>query len=173
MTCDWIDALETRCLFAGGPSVTDFKISPRSPVTTTGSMVFTVTYFSRIGIDPTSFDNRDLRIAGPNNYVRYATVAGSTSNGNGTQRTVRYKIPAPGRVWDSADNGTYTIRLHGNEVFDILARSSDPTTLGRFRVNISSGTIVGGGSPAAAQGVTVSSQLSGSSVTFRVIDLIE
>jgi hypothetical protein len=172
MRCAWIDALETRCLFAGGPSVTDFKISPRSPSPTTGSMVFTVTYFSRAGIDPTSFDNRDLRISGPNNYVRYATVAGSTSNENGTQRIVRYKIPAPGRIWDSSDNGTYTVRLHGDEVFDILARSSDPRTLGRFGVNITSGITGGGASPAGTRAVSTTS-FRNSTSTFRVIDLLE
>ena len=75
-----LDCLESRVLLAGGPGVTDFKISPRTPTFTTGSVIFTVTYGARVGIDATSLDHRDLRITGPNRFVRYATVAGSTSN---------------------------------------------------------------------------------------------
>lgn len=157
-----IERLETRRLFASGPVVTDFKISPRSPTATTGSLVFTVAYSSTAGIDPTSFDNRDLRIGGPNNYVRYATAAGSSSNANGTVRTVRYKIPAPGGSWNSADNGTYTVRLHGDEVFDILARASAPQTLGRFGVNIASSA----GAPRIAKSAS-------GATTMKVIALLD
>lgn len=139
MMRDWIDLLEPRQLLAGGPTVTGFKISPRSPSATTGSLVFTVTFNDTSGIDALSFDNRDLRIAGPNGYARYATVAGSVSNGDGTQRIVRYKIPARDGSWDFADNGTYTVRLHGDQVFDVLNNASDPQLLGKFGVNVPSG----------------------------------
>ncbi|MBC8108759.1 MAG: hypothetical protein H7Z14_19400 [Anaerolineae bacterium] len=133
---DWIDSLEPRQLFAGGPVVTDFKISPRSPIATTGSLVFTVRYADTQGVNALSFDNRDIRIAGPNGFARYATAAGSSSNGDGTVRSVRYKIAPPRGRWDSADNGTYTVRLHGDQVFDILNNASDSQLLGRFGVNI-------------------------------------
>jgi hypothetical protein len=157
---DWIDPLETRRLLAAGPAVTGFKISPRSPGNITGSLVFTVTYTDTSGIDATSFDNRDLRIAGPNDFARYATAAGSTSNDLGTVRTVRYKIPAPGGAWDSNDNGTYTVRLHGEEVFDTLANASDPQLLGKFGVNI----ITGQAAPRVIR--------MGQASTSKVIDLI-
>jgi hypothetical protein len=150
-----IDSLESRVLLAGGPAVTDFKISPRNPIFGTASLVFTVTYASRSGVDPTSLDHRDLRITGPNRFVRYATVTGSTSNATGTERTVRYKMAAPGRAWDSADNGTYKVRLHGEAVFDILGRSSDAQTLGSFRVNILSDGISGGARPITQSDATV------------------
>src|SRR5437763_3093287 len=115
----WIDSLEPRQLFAaGGPVVTGFKISPRSPSATTGSLVFTVTYSDQQGVNALSFDNRDIRIAGPNGYARYAGVFGSSSNGDGTVRVARYKIPPRGLRWDDTDNGTYTVRLHGFQVFD-------------------------------------------------------
>ena len=135
----WIESFESRFLLAGGPAITGFKISPRNPIATTGSLVFTVTYTDVNGIDPTSLDNRDLRIAGPNGYARYATAAGSISNDLGTQRIVRYKIPARGGSWDSADNGTYTVRVHGGEVFDQLGNDSDSQLLGKFGVNIAAG----------------------------------
>ncbi|CAN5586904.1 hypothetical protein BH09PLA1_BH09PLA1_21280 [soil metagenome] len=144
---DCLEQLEPRRLLAGGPAVVGFKISPRSPDVDTGSLVFTVTYNDADGIDPTSFGNRDLRIAGPNGYARYATAAGSVSNAEGTRRTVRYKIPARGGRWDASDNGTYPVQLHGGEVFDTLGNASDPRRLGKFSVNISSGGALPGASP--------------------------
>ena len=133
-----IDPLESRRLLAGGPIVTGLKISPRSPTQTTGSLVFNVTYSDAQGVNALSFDNRDIRIAGPNGYARYATAAGSSSNGDGTVRTVRYKIAPPGGRWDFNDNGTYTVRVHGFQVFDILNNPSDSQLIGRFGVNIPS-----------------------------------
>ena len=148
---NWFDSLEPRFLLAGGPTVIGFKISPRSPEATSGSIVFTITYFDVNGIDPTSLDNRDVRVAGPNDYARYATAFASLSSPLGNQRAVRYKIAPRGGAWDSSDNGTYTVRLRGGEVFDQQGNTSDPRLLGSFGVNIPSG-----GATPRASGVSAS-----------------
>ena len=162
---DMIESLEIRRLLAGGPAVTDFKIAPRSPIATSGSVVFLVTYSDTQGVNSLSFDNRDLRVTGPNGYIRYATVAGSESNADGTVRTVRYKIPTRGLAWDSADNGTYSVRLQGNQIFDILNNASDLRRLGSFTVNIPPR----GATPAGTEG----SSTVGASASRLIDDLLQ
>jgi hypothetical protein len=132
----YVEELERRRLLAGGPAVTGFKITPRNPTADTGSLVFSVTYFDVNGVDPTSFDVRDVRIAGPNGFARYARATHSTSDIEGMTRVVRYKIAPPGGTWNAPDNGTYTVRLQGGQVFDLQGNSNDPVALGRFIVNI-------------------------------------
>ncbi len=52
---------------------------------------------------------------------------------------VTYTLTPPGGVWDAADNGTYTIDLNANEVFDTAttgANAAAAATLGTFEVAI-------------------------------------
>src|SRR4051794_18025798 len=120
---------------AAGPSAS-LKVTLGAPPRGTESAIFTVTYRDADGVNPTSFDNRDLRISGPNRFARYARAIGSSSNVTGTQRVVRYEIAPPGGVWDIGDNGTYTVRLHGGEVLDFADNASPSQQLGTFTVNI-------------------------------------
>lgn len=131
----FFEPLESRQLLSGGPVVTSFKVSPRSP-TGTGSVKITVTYQDSDGVDATSFSNRDIRIAGPNGFARYAHVITSISNGDGSVRTVTYKFPPPNRLWNAADNGVYQFTLHGGVVSDILGNFADFKKLGSIRVNV-------------------------------------
>jgi hypothetical protein len=119
---------------AGGPVVTGFKITPRTPTTLTTSVVFTVTYQDSNGVDPTSFDVRDLRVTGPNGFVRYARAFLSAANPEGTIRVARYKIAPPGDspTWNNLHNGIYSIRLQGGAVSDMLGNFNDPVRLGSF-----------------------------------------
>jgi hypothetical protein len=118
-----------------GPSAA-LKITLSSPPRGTEPVIFTVTYRDADGVNPTSFDNRDLRISGPNRFARYARVISSTSNVDGTRQVVRYEIAPPGQLWDRGDNGTYTVRLHGGEVFDQPGNAIESQKLGTFTVNI-------------------------------------
>src|SRR5690348_9475107 len=101
------ESLERRQLMSGGPVVTRFSISPRTPdqKTLNGTVVFTVTYRDSNGIDPTSISNRNLRVVGPNGFARYARAESSFANADGTTRTVRYKMSAPNVRWLARDNG--------------------------------------------------------------------
>jgi len=138
------EALEARRLLStiaatsggiAGPSAV-VKVTLGAPPRLQESAIFIVTYRDADGVNPTSFDNRDLRIGGPNRFARYARAIGSSSNVAGTQRIVRYEIAPPGGVWDMGDNGTYTVRLHGGEVFDFADNASPSQKLGTFTVNI-------------------------------------
>ena len=139
-----IESLESRCLLstvtasspaALGPSAA-LKITLSSPPRGTESAIFTVTYRDADGVNVTSLDNRDLRITGPKRLARYARVISSSANVDGTRRVVRYEMGPPGGFWDGSDNGVYTVRLHGGEVFDQLNNASEPQELGRFKVEI-------------------------------------
>ena len=67
---------------------------------------------------------------------QYARVISSASNVDGTRQVVRYEISAPDQLWDRSDNGTYTVRLHGGEVFDQSGNASASQELGTFTVKI-------------------------------------
>jgi hypothetical protein len=49
---------------------------------------------------------------------------------------VTYTVAAPGGAWDTADNGTYTVSLAGQQVRDVLGSPADASTLGSFAVSI-------------------------------------
>jgi hypothetical protein len=88
-------------------------------------------------IDLGLLDQRDLRVTGPNGFLRYAKFSGVIStNSDGTLITARYKLIAPGGVWDAADNGTYSIRLQDRAVGDEDADLTGGRTLGSFVVNV-------------------------------------
>ena len=50
-----------------------------------------------------------------------------------------YAYAAPGGTWDPTDNGTYTIELLPNALFDTSGNAALPRTLGTFRVNVPTG----------------------------------
>jgi len=49
---------------------------------------------------------------------------------------VTYRITAPGNIWDSIDNGTYTIAIEGSQVSDNFGRFITASTLKTFAVNV-------------------------------------
>jgi hypothetical protein len=55
----------------------------------------------------------------------------------GTPRTATYQISAPGRAWDNADNGIYTVALQANQVGDTAGNPVAAGALGTFSVNVS------------------------------------
>ncbi|CAN5540297.1 hypothetical protein BH09PLA1_BH09PLA1_30800 [soil metagenome] len=102
-----------------------------------GSQVLTVMYRDDRAIDTSSFDNRDLRITGPNDFVRYAKFDRiiESKSGGGWVR-VRYKLAAPDGSWVAADNGTYSIRVRGGQAVDTDGNGIDARTIGSFVVNV-------------------------------------
>jgi len=61
---------------------------------------------------------------------------GANLPGDGSPITATYLMMAPGSVWETADNGTYTVRLLDRSVEDTLGNSVAATTLGTFTVAI-------------------------------------
>ncbi|MGG6297335.1 Calx-beta domain-containing protein [Leptolyngbya sp. AN02str] len=98
------------------------------------SQTFTIQYVDLSGLDVRSFNNADIFIVGPNNFQQNAQFVSFT--GSGASRTVTYRLTGPGNSWDANDNGTYSVRLRPNQVFDTSGNSIPAATLGSFTVNI-------------------------------------
>jgi large repetitive protein len=115
-------------------------------VTTSGgkTYTFTVTYTDNLGINVSTLDSKDIRVTGPNGFSQLATFVSVSPTGNGTPRTVTYRLNAPGGSWDAGDNGTYTIAVQSGQVKDTGGGSVTAGTIGTFSVNISSGTLSAG-----------------------------
>jgi len=127
-----------------GPPVTDGtppSAAGTSPnVTSAGgtSQFISVTYTDATAVDVSSFTGSDLLIIGPNGFSTPATFYDVDNYATGTPRVAAYWFIPPGGIWDSTDNGTYTVALQANEVRDILGNTTATQTLGSFTVNIAS-----------------------------------
>jgi Ca2+-binding RTX toxin-like protein len=97
---------------------------------------FTVKYDDPSSVKSSTFDNNDIRITGPNGFNQLASKVSVNAAGDGTSRTVTYRINAPGKYWDSVDNGTYTIAIQGNQVSDTKNNFVAAKNLGTFNVNV-------------------------------------
>lgn len=98
---------------------------------------FTITFSDNLAIDSDSLDGNDIRVTGPGGFSQLATLVSATPAGNGSPRTATYQITAPGGAWDTADNGTYTIALEANQVFDTAGNPIGATSVGSFLANLS------------------------------------
>jgi Protein of unknown function (DUF4038)/Domain of unknown function (DUF5060)/Putative collagen-binding domain of a collagenase/RTX calcium-binding nonapeptide repeat (4 copies) len=107
-------------------------------VTETGgnSHTFTVTYSDNQGLDLSTLDSSDLHVLGPNGFDAETTFLLVDNNSNGTPRTATYQIEAPGRTWNAAENGTYTVVLRSDEVGDLNGNFAIGKTLGSFQVDL-------------------------------------
>ncbi|MGF1476094.1 MAG: beta strand repeat-containing protein [Geminicoccaceae bacterium] len=118
------------------PSVTsvvaqDITETPSAPVTVQ------VTYEDDVALRAGSLDTGDISVTGPGGSLGITTATVDTG-GNGSPRTVTYTLAAPSGFWDSADNGTYTIALEGDEVEDTSFNAATAVAdLASFDVSIS------------------------------------
>ena len=123
-------------------------------VTTAGGTQYSFTVrYSDDGPLLDSFDNDDVRISGPGGFDVPAAFVSVMFNGSGNQAVVTYSIVPPGGSWDSADNGTYTVVMQPNQVFDQLGNPVAPGNIGSFNV------AVGGSSPTPATLGNISTRL--------------
>jgi hypothetical protein len=94
------------------------SLSAFSPVEGTSNYQFTVTYSDDVAVNISSFDNNDIQVVGPNGFSQQATRVSTNVSLNGTAHGVTYQITAPGGIWDTGDNGSYSIALLANQVSD-------------------------------------------------------
>lgn len=99
------------------------------------SYQFTVTYSDDVAIRVSSFGSSNIEVTGPNGYNELAALQSINSFTNGTPRIAVYSITPPGGTWDAADNGTYTVTLRPNEVFD-TSENAALSAFGTFTVNL-------------------------------------
>ena len=112
--------------------------APIPNVTTAGAPVeqFTVTFQSGTAIAVGSLDGGDILVTGPNGFSALATFVGVDTPTDGTPRTATYSFTPAGGAWNPADNGTYTIAVRPNQVFDTSGNAVPAGTIGILQTQI-------------------------------------
>ncbi|MBC8107702.1 MAG: hypothetical protein H7Z14_14010 [Anaerolineae bacterium] len=129
------ELLENRQLFAA-------LVYPSTTVATTGiemwsgTYVFTVTYKSDLKVARNTLDGRDIQVIAPDGSSRAAKLHTINYPGDNKRLIVRYKISAPGGVWDAADNGVYRVFVNKGQVRDLLGNPTRLKQIGTFEVSV-------------------------------------
>jgi hypothetical protein len=96
---------------------------------------FTVTYYAETAINTNSLDGDDLLVTGPDGLSQFAQFVGVDDSANGTPRTATYKITIPAGPTPGASDGTYSLALQPNQVFDSSGLAVLAGPLGTFRTS--------------------------------------
>jgi len=98
----------------------------------------TVTYSDTNAIDASTIDVNDITITGPGGAL--TIIAGVPDVASpGSPRVATYAFNPPGGNWDVADNGSYTVTMNANQVFDTDSPTKNAVpaqTLGLFFVGV-------------------------------------
>ncbi len=97
---------------------------------------FAVRFTDDFFLNATSLGSNDLLVTGPNGFSAPATLltaAAPTTGIGGYQTTIAtYQIAAPGGEWAAGQDGTYSITLLPNQVFDKTANAAADGVVGTF-----------------------------------------
>jgi fibronectin-binding autotransporter adhesin len=120
------------------PGTPDALAGPLPAVTSAGgtSYQFTVTYSDAAAIDTSTLDGNDVLVTGPNGYSQLASLVGVSPPGNGSPLTATYSITPPGGSWQLTADGTYTISVQPNQVYDTGGRAETAGPLGAYTVAV-------------------------------------
>lgn len=98
---------------------------------------FDVTYADNRSLDGASLASGKVRVTGPAGFSALAdAISVSAAPGVGTRRTVRYRVNAPGGLWDFTDRGTYTVSTVASQVKDVAGNFTAVANIGTFVANI-------------------------------------
>jgi hypothetical protein len=98
----------------------------------------TVTYTDTNAIDASTIDVNDISIAGPGGPLTIISAVADVGT-PGSPRVATYAFNPPGGAWDVGDNGSYTVTMNANQVFDtdVPTKNAVPAqTLGLFFVGV-------------------------------------
>jgi hypothetical protein len=96
-----------------------------------------VNYTDSTALDVASLHTGNLLVTGPNGFSANALFYDVDNYFKGSPRMATYWFIPPGGVWDSTDNGTYSITLRPGEVCDSLGNAAAAAqVMGGFSVNI-------------------------------------
>ncbi|MBX7105216.1 MAG: right-handed parallel beta-helix repeat-containing protein [Gemmataceae bacterium] len=113
-------------------------------VTTAGGTTYTVVivYADETAINTASIDTNDITLSG-GAFGSPVSPTGVSVSGSGGSVTATYTFTPPGGAWDSSDNGTYTVTMVANQVFDTDGpHPVAPNALGTFKVAIAASYVV-------------------------------
>ena len=140
-------------VYAGRVRVTDTTV-PEPPFVTPGSPLaptvrrpqslvrrgrfyqLRMTYAHPSGIPVGAVGNDDIVVTGPNGFSQQMQLVRAASQKRGTRVAATYRLAAPGGMWDTAENGVYTVTLQGGAVTATDGTASETGTLTRFVVNV-------------------------------------
>lgn len=122
---------------ASGPptaSAATLNLNDSEIGTTTYS--FTVNYIDSNALKIPSLGGGNLLITGPNGFSQYAAYVSSapaTTDANGYQHvSVTYLITAPNGAWAAGEDGTYTVTMLANQVYDSFGNAVPDGVIGNF-----------------------------------------
>jgi PKD repeat protein len=96
---------------------------------------FTVIYTDDVAVDYNSVNLNDNAVRVSNGALGYdalATYIGAFPTVDSDTIVAFYEVTPPGGTWNDADNGTYTISMESNQVFDTSAVAVSAGTLATF-----------------------------------------
>jgi hypothetical protein len=88
------------------------------------------------GVDVSALRTGDIVVNGPNAFTTTPVFYGVDDYFDGSPRQATYWFIPPGGLWHPDDNGTYTLMLNEEEVYDICGNQSPSQVLGTFEVAI-------------------------------------
>ena len=99
--------------------------------------IIVVTYTDDRALDAAGIDGRDVIVVAPTGGSLPTVVQSVTPlDGNNTQVRVEYRLDPPGGVWDVPDDGVYSVRLQGQQVFDAFGNAVAARSLTNFSVQV-------------------------------------
>jgi uncharacterized delta-60 repeat protein len=113
------------------------EVTVRPIASPTTSLVIDVDYRAAEPIDTRTFDDRDLRITGPDGYVAYAKfdrVASRSSDGRRVR--ARYKLGCRGGSWDASDYGSYVVRLRNGQISDSVGNFAKARSVASMELSL-------------------------------------
>lgn len=147
------------------------SIAPVADITTAGgaSLNVVVTYTDETAMNAGSIGPADVDVSrvGPGGDLAISNVSAQTSP-DGKTVTATYTFAAPGGSFDNADNGSYTITVHGNQVRDAADNSAQSGTAS-FTVNVAPPAPVDTTGPSAAISAANIGTAGGASHTITVV----
>ena len=115
----------------GGPNVD--PITSLDPAPGDGTWTFNVTYVDATGIDVTTLGNDDIIVTAPDGTPYAAVLLDFSPAGNGSPRLATYRIVLNDMMFDSTDNGEWTVNLVPGSVTDV---TNNPVTGGEIHTFI-------------------------------------
>ena len=127
---------------------------------------FTVNYTDANALKTASLGGGNLLVTGPNGFSQfaaYASSAAATTDANGYQHiSATYTISAPNGIWAKGEDGTYTITMQANQVFDSFGNAVPDGSIGTFYADFTAPTAV-------ASATTINNATKGSAAyTFTI-----
>jgi hypothetical protein len=102
----------------------------------TTSYTFTVNYTDANALKLPSLGGGNLLVTGPDGFSQFAAYVSSatpTIDANGYQHvSATYSITAPNGAWGKGEDGTYTITMLANQVYDSFGNAVPSGSIGTF-----------------------------------------